>query len=175
MNHTFIDVGWWMQYYLPLPLRSTLSPKAKEMAHVRPTGGAARNLLTNLHHIGTWVARILADPRTRGLPLVLETPAYDEPGRLGTQGMEVWRTEVEVLNRLAGGGAGAGVGVGGEDMEEWTREIGEVVGRASGKRDAKGRKAVGDGAGRGRTEGKRRGGGEQDGDDEECERCGEGG
>ena len=64
MNHTFIDVGWWMQYYLPLPLRSTLSPKAKEMAHVRPTGGAARNLLTNLHHIGTWVARILADPRT---------------------------------------------------------------------------------------------------------------
>ena len=64
MNHTFIDVGWWMQYYLPLPLRSTLSPKAKEMAHVRPAGGAARNLLTNLHHIGTWVARILADPRT---------------------------------------------------------------------------------------------------------------
>ena len=64
MNHTFIDVGWGMQSYLPLPLRSTLSPKANEMAHVRPTGGAARNLLTNLHHIGTWVARILTDPRT---------------------------------------------------------------------------------------------------------------
>ena len=40
------------------------TPKAKEMGHVRPTGGAARNLLTNMHHIGTWVARILADPRT---------------------------------------------------------------------------------------------------------------
>ncbi|EPS98992.1 hypothetical protein FOMPIDRAFT_136203 [Fomitopsis schrenkii] len=75
-------------------------------------------------------AHIVADPRTRGLPLVLETPAYDEPGpsaaRLGKQGMDVWRKEVEVLNRLAGE---EGVGV--ERMEEWTGEIREVVGRAS--------------------------------------------
>lgn len=116
-------------------------------------------------------AHILADPRTRGLPLVLETPAYDEPGRLGEQGMEVWRKEVEVLNRLAGAGAGGG----GEDVEEWAREIGEVVGRASRKRDAKGRKDVGEGGGRGRTKGKRKRGGERDEDGEECESCGEGG
>ncbi|RDX45055.1 NAD-P-binding protein [Lentinus brumalis] len=64
VGYTIIDVGWWMQYYLPLPHRSTLSDKAKELAYVRPTGGHAKNLLTNLHHIGTFVARILADPRT---------------------------------------------------------------------------------------------------------------
>ena len=100
-------------------------------------------------------AHILADPRTRGLPLVLETPAYDEPGpgaaRLGKEGMDVWRKEVEVLNRLAGENVGV------ERMAEWMAEIREVVRRASGERDAKGKQV-----GRGRTR-----------DDEECESCGE--
>lgn len=118
----------------------------------------------------TTFAHILADPRTRDLPLVLETPAYDEPGsgaaRLGEQGMQVWRKEVEVLNRLAG----VGVGVGMDTMGEWAREIGDVVARASEKRGAKGKKVAEGGGGRGKTKGKRKRG---EGDEEECESCSE--
>ncbi|KAI0757931.1 hypothetical protein C8Q74DRAFT_1373006 [Fomes fomentarius] len=57
-------------------------------------------------------ARILSDPRTRDIPLVPETPAYDVPStsgisaaardRLAKEGMGVWHTEVSVLNRLSG-------------------------------------------------------------------------
>ena len=53
-------------------------------------------------------AHILSDPRTRDIPLILETPAYDVPtssgaarDRLAKEGMGVWRTEVSVLNRLS--------------------------------------------------------------------------
>ncbi|RPD57587.1 NAD-P-binding protein [Lentinus tigrinus ALCF2SS1-7] len=62
--YTFIDVGWWMQFYLPLPLRSTVVPKVKAMTWSFYGTGESKNLLTNLHHIGTWVARIITDPRT---------------------------------------------------------------------------------------------------------------
>ena len=64
MPHTFIDVGWWMQLYLPLPLRSQAPQPVKEMTWGVYADGAARNLVTNREHIGTYVARILADPRT---------------------------------------------------------------------------------------------------------------
>ena len=68
LGHTFIDVGWWMQLYLPLPLRSPASTSAgalKMSRHVYGAGGS-RTLLTNLDHIGAYVARIVADPRTLG-------------------------------------------------------------------------------------------------------------
>ena len=66
LGHTFIDVGWWMQLYLPLPLRSTAGAGALKMSrHVYGAGGS-RALLTNLDHIGAYVARIIADPRTLG-------------------------------------------------------------------------------------------------------------
>lgn len=61
--HTFIDVGWWMQLYLPLPLRSKTSETMKELSYTL-VNGEARNLVTNRDHIGTFVARIVADPRT---------------------------------------------------------------------------------------------------------------
>ncbi|RDX46057.1 NAD(P)-binding protein [Lentinus brumalis] len=64
VGHTIIDVGWWMQFYLPLPLRSNAAPRFKEMSWSIYGTGESKNLLTNLHHIGTWVARIIADPRT---------------------------------------------------------------------------------------------------------------
>ncbi|RPD52588.1 NAD-P-binding protein [Lentinus tigrinus ALCF2SS1-6] len=65
VGYTIIDVGWWMQFYLPLPLRSTGAPEAAlSWSRSLYGGGESKNLLTNLHHIGTWVARIIADPRT---------------------------------------------------------------------------------------------------------------
>ena len=66
LGHTFIDVGWWMQLYLPLPLRSSASAGALKMSRHVYGAGDNRTLLTNLDHIGTYVARIIADPRTLG-------------------------------------------------------------------------------------------------------------
>ncbi|KAI0705991.1 NAD(P)-binding protein [Cerioporus squamosus] len=64
VGRTIIDVGWWMQFFLPLPLRSAVPPHVKEMTWAIHGSGEGRNLLTNLHHIGTFVAKIIADPRT---------------------------------------------------------------------------------------------------------------
>ncbi|KAI0794369.1 xylose isomerase-like protein [Fomes fomentarius] len=96
-----------------------------------------------LGHLGLRTfAHILSDPRTRDIPLVLETPAYDVPStsgssaaardRLAKEGMSVWRTEVSVLNRLSGrpraGQSGSTEGDNGKDS---------VIGHAN--EDAKGR------------------------------------
>ncbi|KAI0705274.1 NAD(P)-binding protein [Cerioporus squamosus] len=62
--HTFIDVGWWMQIYLPIPLRSKAPIELKVMTYRLVGDGKARILLTDYDHIGTFVARIIADPRT---------------------------------------------------------------------------------------------------------------
>lgn len=64
LGYTIIDVGWWSQLYLPLPLRSAVPQHLKDMSWMVYGTGETRNLLTNLNHIGTWVARIIADPRT---------------------------------------------------------------------------------------------------------------
>ena len=64
MPYTFIDVGLWMQLYLPLPLRSQPPQPVKEMTWSVYADGAARNLVTHRERIGTYVARILADQRT---------------------------------------------------------------------------------------------------------------
>ncbi len=64
VGYTVIDVGWWMQFYLPLPLRSTVAPHLKAISWSIHGTGESKNLLTNLNHIGTYVARIIADPRT---------------------------------------------------------------------------------------------------------------
>ncbi len=66
LGHTFIDVGWWMQLYLPLPLRSAAGAGALKMSRHVYGPGDSRTLLTDLDHIGVYVARILADPRTLG-------------------------------------------------------------------------------------------------------------
>ena len=64
MPYTFIDVGLWMQLYLPLPLRSRAPQPTKEMTWSVDADGLARTLVTSIESIGTYVARILADPRT---------------------------------------------------------------------------------------------------------------
>ncbi len=64
VGYTIIDVGWWAQLFLPLPLRSNAPPHVKAMTWSIHGTGESRNLVTNVHHIGTFVARIIADPRT---------------------------------------------------------------------------------------------------------------
>ncbi|KAL7277508.1 hypothetical protein ACG7TL_008429 [Trametes sanguinea] len=60
--YTFIDVGWWMQLALPLPERSAFFMKA--LTYEIYNNGGAKMLLTARDHIGTYVARIIADSRT---------------------------------------------------------------------------------------------------------------
>ncbi|CDO72668.1 hypothetical protein BN946_scf184985.g87 [Trametes cinnabarina] len=63
VGYTFIDVGWWMQLGLPLPERSA-NPFMKTLSYEIYDKGDDKVLLTDLNHIGTYVARIVADPRT---------------------------------------------------------------------------------------------------------------
>ena len=53
-----------MQLYLPVPPSPDLSPQLIAMANSVYGTGEHKNLLTDLRHIGAWVARIVADPRT---------------------------------------------------------------------------------------------------------------
>ncbi|RPD58088.1 NAD-P-binding protein [Lentinus tigrinus ALCF2SS1-7] len=64
VSYTFIDIGWWMQFWLPLPSRSTVSDAAKMMAYTYLEDGSAKTLVTDYRHTGLFVARIVADPRT---------------------------------------------------------------------------------------------------------------
>ncbi|EIW61189.1 AP endonuclease [Trametes versicolor FP-101664 SS1] len=117
-------------------------------------------------------AHILSDLRTRDIPLVLETPAYDVPTgssaaareSLATEGMGVWRTEVAVLNRLARRSAEE---VGEEEIGEMRAEIAEAVVKASKVRDAKGKKPVVGGKS-GRKSKKKVEVEEEDDDDDSC-------
>ncbi|RDX47718.1 AP endonuclease [Lentinus brumalis] len=124
-----------------------------------------------LGHLGLRTfAHILSDPRTRDIPLILETPAYDVPTgssaaareRLATEGMGVWRAEVSVLNRLSGrltdGSGEAEEAEGGRleesELEAGRKEIADAVAKASKLRDAKGKKADGAGGARKTNKGK---------------------
>ena len=53
-----------MQLYLPVPPSPDLPPQLIAMANSVYGTGEHKNLLTDLRHIGAWVARIIADPRT---------------------------------------------------------------------------------------------------------------
>ena len=64
LPYTIIDVGWWMQTFLPLPTRSAVAAPFRTMSETVPEPGDARVLLTDLNHIGAFVARIIGDPRT---------------------------------------------------------------------------------------------------------------
>ncbi|KAH9925890.1 NAD-P-binding protein [Epithele typhae] len=90
--HTYIDVGWWMQVYIPLPARSAASPQLKALANIVCGAGDAKLLVTNLHHIGDWVARIVDDPRTLNRSVM------------------VWEDEVTQMEALAIAGSISGEG-----------------------------------------------------------------
>ncbi|KAI0333234.1 NAD(P)-binding protein [Cubamyces sp. BRFM 1775] len=67
--YTFIDVGWWMQLSLPHPDRS--SSPLKNILNTVYGDGDDRMLVTDLNHIGTYVARIIADPRTLNQAVII--------------------------------------------------------------------------------------------------------
>ncbi|KAI0644861.1 NAD-P-binding protein [Trametes meyenii] len=79
LGYTFIDVGWWMQLQLPLPERSQ-SP-TKPLTHIIYGAGKEKQLLTDLDHIGIYVARIIADPRTLNQSVIVWE---DDPTQLET-------------------------------------------------------------------------------------------
>ncbi|KAI0740568.1 NAD(P)-binding protein [Earliella scabrosa] len=64
LDYTIIDVGWWMQISLPLPLRSRAAIQFKQHSWKIGGNGETPILLTYLGNIGIWVARIISDPRT---------------------------------------------------------------------------------------------------------------
>ncbi|RPD58082.1 NAD-P-binding protein [Lentinus tigrinus ALCF2SS1-7] len=64
VGYTFVDVGGWMQGWLPLPSRSSMSDEAKQVGYTYLDDGSVQTLVTDRRHIGTHVARIIADPRT---------------------------------------------------------------------------------------------------------------
>ncbi|CCM05128.1 uncharacterized protein FIBRA_07336 [Fibroporia radiculosa] len=84
-------------------------------------------------------SHVLSDSRTKDLPLILETPAFDTPGASGglgaTGGMDVWKTEVDVLNRIAMSSERT-------NFEVWKQEVGAIVKKASSAKDMKGKKKV---------------------------------
>ena len=71
LPHTYIDVGWWMQLYLPVPAPSRLPPARRATFNTLYGPGTHANLLTDRRHIGRWVARAVADPRTLGRKVVV--------------------------------------------------------------------------------------------------------
>ena len=90
--YTTIDVGWWMQFYLPLPLRSDVASEIKATSWAVYRKGESKNLLTNLDHIGTYIARIITDPRTVNKAViiwedeVLQKDAYEIGARISGDG-----------------------------------------------------------------------------------------
>ncbi|KAI0800420.1 NAD(P)-binding protein [Fomes fomentarius] len=116
--YTFIDVGWWMQFILPLPLRAdsagtSLEPEAiQEIANTIVRDGTARNLLTDYRHIGIYVVRILADPRTINHSVIIWE---DEVTQLQTHEIaegysgaaeelkvrRIYRTEEDIIKTIA--------------------------------------------------------------------------
>ncbi|TCD66811.1 hypothetical protein EIP91_000947 [Steccherinum ochraceum] len=88
-------------------------------------------------------SHILTDPRTQGIPLILETPAFDGPGAKLTEGMDVWKTEVDVLGRIAAHASedeevAGDEGRREEELVKWTEEIRDVVGEMKKTKEAKG-------------------------------------
>ena len=66
--YTFIDVGWWAEQLLPKSMHTKgtdrISQEIWRMSHTIVGDGTAPNLVTLVDHIGIYVARIIADPRT---------------------------------------------------------------------------------------------------------------
>ncbi|RPD58079.1 NAD-P-binding protein [Lentinus tigrinus ALCF2SS1-7] len=86
VGYTFIDVGGWMQGWLPLPRRSSMSDEAKQVGYTYLEDGSVKTLVTDRRHIGTYVARIIADPRTLNHAVIVWE---DEPSQAEAQELAV--------------------------------------------------------------------------------------
>ena len=109
MPYTIIDVGWWMQYYLPLPLRSAVAPRIQEMTWKIYGSGENKNILTNLHHIGVWASRIITDPRTLNKQVIIwedevtQNVAHEIGERVSGDGdaLKMQRIEVSIMHTVS--------------------------------------------------------------------------
>jgi hypothetical protein len=63
VEYTFIDVGWWTKFTLPHPPESKDRQLADMMAEFYDDGDV-KSAVTYLPDIGTYVSRIVIDPRT---------------------------------------------------------------------------------------------------------------
>ncbi|KAI0706010.1 NAD-P-binding protein [Cerioporus squamosus] len=117
VGYTIIDVGWWMQLFLPYPLRSTAPQHLKEMSWSIYGTGESRNLLTNLHHIGACVARIIVDPRTLNKAVIIwedevqQKAAHEIGARVSgdedaLREKRIYISEQDLQQQIAEGGAG---------------------------------------------------------------------
>ena len=64
LGYTFIDVGWWMSFFLPVPVNTPVPQLVKTYTWTVYGGGDDPQLLTDTRRIGFYTARILADERT---------------------------------------------------------------------------------------------------------------
>ncbi|KAI0667037.1 NAD-P-binding protein [Trametes maxima] len=114
LGYTFIDVGWWMQLQLPLPERSR--SLMKPLTYIIYGAGNDKSLLTDLDHIGTYVARIVADPRTLNKSVIVwedeltQLQAHELGERLSGEGeslrdKRVYVTEEQLNEQLEHGRA----------------------------------------------------------------------
>ena len=80
---------------------------------------------------------ILKDTRLHDIPLILETPSHEQD--------EVWKTEVEVLNRLSLENSEPGSQEDKQLLETWRSEVKQVVQKAAGaeKKPTKSKKGKG--------------------------------
>ncbi|KAI0786179.1 xylose isomerase-like protein [Abortiporus biennis] len=89
-------------------------------------------------------SHILTDPRTQNIPLILETPAFDGPGGTLAEGMDIWKKEIEVLNKISLSTitSSSKTELNEGELETWQDEIEKVVNRVSAEKDAKTKKAT---------------------------------
>ncbi|RPD58064.1 NAD(P)-binding protein [Lentinus tigrinus ALCF2SS1-7] len=127
--HTFIDVGWWMQIYLPIPLRSTAPPEFKSMTHRIVGSGDTPILLTNNNHIGTFVARIIADPRTLDHEVIIwedqasQLDAQEIGARLSGEGQKLKELYVNITAKEVLQAAAAAKERVTRDPSDWTGHV----------------------------------------------------
>ena len=102
LTYTIIDIGWWMQLYLPVPLRSAAPQYLKEISWSVYGMGDSKQLLTNLYNIGPWVARIITDPRTINKSVIIwedeatQTDAFELGVRFSGDGEALRAKRIDV-------------------------------------------------------------------------------
>ncbi|RAH73056.1 NAD(P)-binding protein [Aspergillus aculeatinus CBS 121060] len=111
MDYTVIDVGYWYQLSLPPVPSGRLSYAIPVPSTTIHGDGTAPNILTDLRDIGRFVARIVADPRTRNRSVYTCSAVLSEEEIFGI---------VEAVS-------GESVGRGYESEEETLRDVDQAL------------------------------------------------
>ncbi|KAH9933629.1 NAD-P-binding protein [Epithele typhae] len=111
--YTVVNVGAWSQAAFPPPPRAAAAVPRWAALSRRTFEEDAKMLVTDLHRVGAFVARIVADPRTLGRKVV----AYDDERAMA----DVWAVALAKSGAAEELAAGRVV-VRPEDMEKWAAE-----------------------------------------------------